>query len=65
MFLLENYSYRGIAKKLFNIYCTDPHRSQQRWTYENTNQLIREFFPRWTDLLEVIQKESDKVVEID
>jgi IS30 family transposase len=39
-----------ISKKTkMNIYFCNPYHSWEKWTIENTNWLIRQFFPKWTD----------------
>lgn len=58
----EHYIIAVICK--MDTYFADPYRSQQRWTNENTNWLIRQFYPKWTDLSNITQNELDKIVDL-
>lgn len=44
------------------VYFADPYSSFQRGTNENTNGLLREYFPKKTDFSQVTQEEIDEVV---
>lgn len=46
------------------VYFCDPHSPWQRGTNENTNMLIREFFPKQTDFSEFIRKEIKHVQKL-
>lgn len=44
------------------IYFAHPYRSSERWTNENTNGLLRQYFPKKTDLCTITEKELQRVV---
>jgi len=44
------------------VYFADPYSSWQRWTNENTNWLLRYFFPKWTDFKNITNEQLQKCV---
>jgi len=52
---------KGLAAK---VYFANPYHSWERGTNENTNGLLRQFFPKGTDFNLVIQKEIDTAINL-
>ena len=48
----------------FCCYFADPYSSYQRGTNENTNGLLRQFFPKGTDFNEISEKEIDNTAAL-
>ena len=61
----ENAQHQKLSKQLnMDIYFAAPYSSWQRGTNENTNGLIRRYFPKGTNFLTITKKQLEKVVEI-
>lgn len=57
--------YKVTSKKLkVPIFFNDPYSSWQRGTNENTNGLIRQFYPKGTDFTKVSDKDIKKVEQL-
>lgn len=46
------------------LYFARPYSPWQRWTNENTNWLLRQFLPKWTDFSNLTEKELQKYVTL-
>lgn len=56
-------NFREIEKQICSpIYFAEPHKPWQRGTNENTNDILRFFFPKGTNFHEVSDEELEKVV---
>ena len=47
-----------------DFYFANPYHSRERWTNENTNWLIRQFFPKKTDFSDISEKDLQYVVNL-
>jgi IS30 family transposase len=57
--------YREVSQTLgIPVYFPDPHAPQQRGTNENTNGLIREYFPKGTDLDQLTDQDIYQFVKV-
>jgi transposase, IS30 family len=65
---LKSESYSGLQKqtkdKNFNIYFAYPYHSWERGTNENTNGLLREYFPKKSLFKQITQAEIDRKVKL-
>ena len=59
----ENAAHAGLWKLGIATYFADAYAAWQRGTNENTNGLLRRFFPKGTDFGQIPQAEIDQVVE--
>lgn len=60
----EFFSYQKIESELnTKVYFADPYSSWQRGLNENTNGLLRQYFPKKYDFLTLTQQDLDKVVD--
>ena len=61
----EFMGHRKIARQLqLDIYFADPYRSWQRGTNENTNGLLRQYFPKGTDFSRISHHEVARVEQL-
>ena len=57
---MATHKHLTVATKV-QVYFCDPHSRWQRDTNENTNRLLRQYFPKGTDLARDSQADLDKV----
>lgn len=55
---------KELKDKSFNIYFTYPYHSWERGTNENTNGLLRQYFPKKSLFKDIPQKDLDKKVKL-
>ncbi len=61
----ENANYEWIERdNNLDVYFAHPYRSWERGTNENTNGLLRQFFPKGISFTNLTQKEIDKAVKL-
>jgi len=57
--------FKALEKSVgFCCYFADPYSSYQRGTNENTNGLLRQFFPKGTDFNEISEEEIDRAAAL-
>lgn len=50
------------AKTGLTVYFADPYATLQRGTYENTNGLLRFYFPKRSDFLAITKEDHDLII---
>jgi IS30 family transposase len=62
----KEFAYHQTLEKRFGVevYFADPYSSWQRGTNENANSLLREFFPKGTDLAKVSEEELESALHL-
>jgi len=57
--------FKSIEDKLqIECYHAHPYCSNERWTNEETNGMVRVFFPKWTDFTNITDEEVQEVANI-
>jgi len=51
-------------KTKMKVYFAHPYHSWERWTNENTNWLLRQFFPKWTDFWNITKNKLQYYVNL-
>lgn len=46
------------------VYFANPYASYERWTNEQTNGMIRRFYPKWTDFSKITREELQETIRI-
>lgn len=61
----ENNAYEWIERAIpsLEVFFAHPYHSWERGTNENTNGLLRQYFPKGMDFRKITQKDLDKVVD--
>jgi IS30 family transposase len=61
----ENTQFKQLEDELpLNVYFAKPYASWERGTNENTNGLLRRYFPKGTNFLKVTEGELEKAVHL-
>jgi len=58
------YHYNIERESKMTAYFAHPYCSRERWTNENTNWLLRQFLPKWSDFELLTEKELQKYVAL-
>ena len=60
----EFFEYEYIEQQLqISTFFCNPYHSWEKWTNENTNGLLREYFPKWSDFSIITQEDVDRAVK--